>query len=90
MSYPAICLPLPSKIDFDCLHLEGVELADHWENPKGTIDVLIGSDHYWTIVSGEVVHGDNDRVPTAINSKLGWLLLRPIDGTVGLAATHTN
>ena len=35
LSYPAICSPLPSKVDFDCPHLEGLELADDWENPKG-------------------------------------------------------
>ena len=90
MSYPAICSPLPSKIDFDCPHLEGLELADDLENPKGSIDILIGSDYYWSFVSGGVVRGDDNRGPTAINSKLGWLLSGPIDGTVGLAAIHTN
>ena len=90
LSYPAICSPLPSKIDFDCPHLEGLELADDWANPRGSIDILIGSDHYWAIVTGEVVRGDDGRGPTAVNSKLGWLLSGPIDGTVGLAATHTN
>ena len=90
LSYPAICSPLPSKIDFDCPHLEGLELADDWANPRGSIDILIGSDHYWAVVTGEVVRGDDGRGPTAVNSKLGWLLSGPIDGTVGLAATHTN
>ena len=28
LSYPAICSPLPSKINFGCPHLEGLELAD--------------------------------------------------------------
>ncbi len=90
LSYPAICSPLPSKIDFDCPHLEGLELADDWANPRGSIDILIGSDYYWAIVTGEVVRGDDGRGPTAVNSKLGWLLSGPIDGTIGLAATHTN
>lgn len=41
-------------------------------------------------MTGEVVRGDDGGGPTVSNSKLGCLLSGPIDGTVGLAATHTN
>ncbi|PFX11629.1 hypothetical protein AWC38_SpisGene24559 [Stylophora pistillata] len=37
-----------------------------------SIDILIGSDYYWDIVTGESIRGEFG--PTAINSKFGWLL----------------
>ena len=36
------------------------------------IDVLIGSNHYWDLVTNEILHGDFG--PTAVKSKFGWLL----------------
>ena len=39
------------------------------------IDILIGADYYWQIVTGEVAQADD--CPMAISSKLGWLLSRP-------------
>ena len=41
------------------------------------INVLIGSDFYWSIVTGQVKQGD--RGPTVVGSKLGWLLSGPAD-----------
>ena len=38
-----------------------------------SIDILVGADHYWDIVTGDVIHGGNG--PTAVSSKLGWRLL---------------
>ena len=42
------------------------------------IDVLIGADHYWRIVTETVVRGDSG--PTVIETKLGWVLSRPFGG----------
>lgn len=36
------------------------------------IDVPIGSDYYWYLVTTEIVRGDFG--PTAINSRFGWML----------------
>ncbi|XP_028407174.1 uncharacterized protein LOC114529561 [Dendronephthya gigantea] len=90
LSYPVICSPLPSKIDVDLPHLAGLELADDWEDPRGSIDILIGSDYYWSVVTGEVVQGSDGCGPAAVTSKLGWLLSGPVDSTVGISATHSN
>jgi len=52
------------------------------------IDVLIGSDVYWSLVTGEIVRGKCG--PVAINTKLGWVLSGPTEpvGSVSLLITH--
>ena len=53
--------------------LEGLELADFDDDDNdNTIDILIGADHYWDVVTGDAVKGESG--PTAVSSKLGWLL----------------
>ena len=75
LNFPVICSPLPKSVDIDDYpHLQGLELADSSESQCG-IDILIGSDHYWDIVTGESIRGNFG--PTAINSKFGWLLSGP-------------
>ena len=69
LNFPVICSPLPAKVEINCPHLEGLELADNF-------DILIGSDHYWEIVTGDIVKGKAG--PTAVSSKLGWLLSGPL------------
>ena len=59
-----------------CVHLSGLELADPGVDGKDLeIDLLIGSDHYWKVVTGRIVRGDNG--PTAIETRLGWVLSGP-------------
>ena len=41
-------------------------------NINDCIDILVGADYYWDIVIGDVIHGSNS--PTAVSSRLGWLL----------------
>ena len=43
------------------------------------IDILIGSDQYWELVTGETRHGDSG--PVAICTKLGWVLSGPTAST---------
>ena len=57
--------------------MEGLELADYFDGSQDTIYVLVGSDFYWDIMIGDIVSGDG---PTAISSKLGWLLSGPVKG----------
>jgi hypothetical protein len=58
LSFPVLCSPLPSRINTNCPHLEGLDLADDWDQTDGAIDLLIGSDHYWDIVTGETRTGE--------------------------------
>ena len=80
LDFPVICSSLPSKIDPSKFrHLDRLEFADEFdESGDGdeSIDILIGSDYYWNIVIGETVHGQSG--PTAVKSKLGWLLSEPM------------
>ena len=54
-------------------HLAGIDLADTSDGCSHLeIDILIGSDQYWELVTGEVRHGNSG--PVAINTTLGWVL----------------
>ncbi len=79
LTFPVLCSPLPSRINTNCPHLEGLDLADDWDQTDGAIDLLIGSDHYWDIVTGETRTGEMG--PVAVKSSLGWLLSGPVTGT---------
>ena len=52
------------------------------------IDILVGSDYYWSIVTGEVIKAKTGLV--AVNSKLGWLLSGPTDACTTEIVTHSN
>ena len=54
--------------------LMNLDLADD-VNARLPVDVLIGCDHYWELVIGSVCR--NERGPTAIHTKLGWVLSGP-------------
>ena len=76
--FPTICAPLSSSIDASEYpqYLDDLELADldpcTSSSNNDSVDILVGADHYWDLVIGNVIHGRNG--PTAISSKLGWLL----------------
>jgi len=56
---------------------------------KKSIDVLVGSDYYCSIVTGDTVVGDGG--PVALGSKLGWLLSGPLNdygSTMTVQANH--
>ena len=61
-------------------HLSGLDLADYSRvGDELQIDALIGSDHYWQLVTGTVLHGESG--PTAIHTQLGWILSGPVGST---------
>ena len=79
---PLICEPLANqpvvycKAEYD--HLASLKLAEFSDQEGDTaIGLLIGCDHYWKLVTGEVVRGRKG--PTAIHTKLGWVLSGPTD-----------
>jgi hypothetical protein len=82
-SVAALVLPrltgdLPvSRVDPDQWpHLKGLQLADpHFHLPK-PIDILLGSDIFWNLLSDGKQSGPQD-APVAFNSKLGWLVAGP-------------
>ena len=78
---PIICDPLQSQSIAEATHiyahLRGLKLADYGTGQDNVkVDILAGSDQYWSLVSGRVVRGEHG--PTAIETKLGWVLSGPI------------
>ena len=76
--FPKICSAVSAKVNVDSYdHLQGLQLADTTSAEIGqqNIDVLIGSDYYFDVVSGHVIRGSSG--PTAVNSLFGWILSGP-------------
>jgi len=75
-----ICLPImnnfldASKERFS--HLKGIKFADPGESGDD-VDVLIGSDFYWSLVTGNVRKGKEGE-PVAIETEFGWVLNGPV------------
>ena len=64
LSFPSICSPLPQAIYLGKFpSFQGLELADSGEfdldTQTTTVDLLIGSDHYWDVITGNLVRGDS-------------------------------
>ena len=95
---PLICQPLTAQpIDLCATkykHLVDLDLADASNNEEVSleIDLLIGSDCYWTLVTGEIRRGEAG--PVAIHTRLGWVLsgvapaLRETDTSHSFLTTH--
>ena len=80
----AICVPvISSPVQGQCprqamssyCHLAGLTLADDFEG-EADIDILVDADQYWNFVTGRLIRGDSG--PTAILTKLGWVLSGPV------------
>ena len=66
-------------------HLRGLKLADpNTMEDKLPIDLLIGSDNYWSLVTGNTKRGKSG--PTAIQTKVGWVL----SGATGMREDTTT
>ena len=77
---PTICEPLSyqpiasSVKSYD--HLVSLDLADASDgSSRLPVDILIGCDHYWDLVTGSICRGREG--PAAIHTKLGWVLCGP-------------
>ncbi len=65
-------------------HLKGLKLAHPVQEGNFNIDLLIGADSYWDIVQDKIIRGEMG--PTAVQSKLGYLL----SGPTGIKHTYAN
>ena len=77
---PSICERLASPPIAFCRdnfeHLSGLDLADSSDGcSRLEVDILIGSDQYWDLITGRTRRGTNG--PVAIETKLGWVLSGP-------------
>ena len=87
---PNICAPLQEQrleiVEKMYPILKKLDLSDVTEG-NDEIDLLLGSDYYWTIVEGGVQKFGPDGL-TAINSKLGWILNGPYGKNVESTETE--
>jgi len=77
---PSIATPLESTVETTTLanlsYLKGLQLAHPVTRSNSfEISLLIGANHYWDFVGDHTVCGNG---PTAISSKLGYLLSSPL------------
>ena len=73
LSSPAICSPLDSKVDIASYpHLHGLAFADNSNSCRKHVELLLGVDHYYNIVTGEIIRASAG--PVAVSSKMDWLL----------------
>ena len=94
---PVICHSLtsqPISHSRECYHhLLDLELADSANvSDVLEVDVLIGSNSYWDLATRRIIRGGSG--PTAIHTRVGWVLSGPADqqeGTANLivASMHT-
>ena len=75
---PTIATPISNPLDTNVLqlpHLQGLPLAHPVTAAENfEISLLIGADYYWELVGDHIVQGTG---PTAMSSKLGYLLSGP-------------
>ena len=77
---PTVAVPI-CNINHNSLsnfsHLTGLHLAHPVPSSEQfTISLLIGADHYWDVVEDHIIRGNG---PTAVKSKLGYLLSGPMN-----------
>ena len=81
---PRIATPLQNtaSISVACLpHLQNLQLAHPLSaEQEFEVSLLVGADHYWDIVGDHIVRGVQGG-PTAVASKLGYLLSGPVQLT---------
>ncbi|XP_063436092.1 uncharacterized protein LOC134717532 [Mytilus trossulus] len=76
---PKIAAPIQTKSQKEIKalpYLRGLRLAHPiCAEDKFNISLLIGADYYWSIVEDEIIRGNG---PTAVKSKIGYLLSGPV------------
>ena len=98
LTVPYICEPLsmqPISLYTEIYsHLSCLELGDASDGSEPMeVDLLIGSDYYWQLITGEIRRGEDG--PVALNTRFGWVLSGPTAAanremsTVNLITTHT-
>ena len=74
-----ICSPIQGqRVDIaskEYEHLYGLQLADASCSGEADVQLMVGADIYWSIMTGETVHGN--RGPVAMGSIFGYVLSGP-------------
>lgn len=80
MIVPKITSKLPNvKVNITNWNIPGnVDLADSRFYEPSEIDILIGADMFWNLITGQQIKLGKG-LPTLLHSRLGWLVTGPID-----------
>lgn len=69
--------------------LSGLALADENSSSDNlAVSILVGADCYWKVATGRIIHGRNG--PTAVHTRLGWVLSGPDLGMSFDLAAHST
>ena len=87
-----LCAPLVNKVSKQDLmkfaHLKNLHLADKFDRPQKTVDVVIGADYMYDVLYNERISAG--RGPTAIKSVFGWILHGPMGFERARSGTHAT
>ena len=97
---PMICRPLqcqPATVSKErYVHLRDLFLAETSDgSTELAVDILVGSDQMWLLMTGEFRRGRDGQGPVACNTRVGWVLSGITDdgfregAQVNLATSHT-
>ena len=78
------CQPITTSVEANG-HLDVADSADG--NSHLPVDILIGSDYYWDLVTGSICCSEKGH--TAIHTKLGWVLSGPILSSSAVLCSST-
>ena len=96
LEVPSICSPLQGQAirhaKSQYVHLNGLKLADYPpDNVQDlSVDILLGCDVMWKIMTGEIIKGNCEESPVAIGTHFGWVLSGPIENIQGGLQTSVN
>lgn len=76
------------KADEWC-HLQDLLLADPEFNIPNPVDILLGTEHFWSILESEKIQGE-DGQPIAWKSSLGWLVAGPNNTSTPVSVFNTT
>ena len=80
-----ICSPLKGQsirwAQKEYPHLQGLKLADFPSETETEleVDLMLGGDTLWPIMTSEIVHGQSKEQPVAAGTKFGWVLAGPVN-----------
>ena len=62
-------------------HLQGLKLADLPSETETEleVDLMLGGDTLWHIMTSEIVHGPSKNQPVAVGTKFAWVLAGPVN-----------
>ena len=93
LAMPQICAPICRRLINSAIQqnnfLKTLKLADNMNNVSGNVDMLIGADVYWDIVSGNLKRNPSTGL-VAISSSLGWLINGPVIGDYDKSTYNVN